>query len=65
MASERYEAGSACTEFEAEGVEGELQFRRDSNQHGRRILDVAAPGESESYRHECLENNTKPNVGKT
>ena len=65
MASERYVAESAWTEFEAEGVEGELQFRRDSNQHGRHILDVVTPGEYEAYRHECLENNTKPNVGKT
>ena len=46
-AAERDEATLFWTGFEAEGEEGELQFRRRSNQHRRHRLQVAVPLEAE------------------
>ena len=66
IASENDFAVVAWTGSEAEGVQGQLQLRRDSNQHARDALDVNfVPKESERHRSESLENKAKANVGKT
>ena len=63
--AERHGAVPAWTDFEAEGVEGELQLRRQSNRHGCEWpLLVLVPVETELHRIEILGNNAKANVGK-
>ena len=65
MASESDGAVLAWPRSEAEGVEGHLQLRRDSNDHAREFLHVIAPIELDPDRLESLENNAKANVSKT
>ena len=50
---------------EADGVEGDLQLRRDSKHHARDGLQVIVPPECEQQRKDFLENKAKANVGKT
>ena len=50
---------------EADGVEGDLQLRRDSKHHARDGLQVTVPLECEQQRKDFLENKAKANVGKT
>ena len=55
----------AWTGLVAEGVEGDLQLRRDSNNHARRRLLVPLPPELDLENYEALGNNAKAYVGKT
>ena len=65
-AANRHDAVPVWTDFEAEGVEGELQLRRRSKQHGCEWpLLVLVPVETELNPTEPLGNNAKANVGKT
>ena len=64
-AGKRDGTGLAFTDFEAEGVEGDLKLRRCSDQHSNPRLNVRVPLEFERDRHDCLGNNAKANVSKT
>ena len=64
VAGEGDVAAPVWTDFVAEGVEGHLQHRRESNHHGRLMLHVYAPSELEYDRNESLENSAKASVGK-